>query len=401
MYCLIIVIFILVGFLFGNNTFLIDRQLKPIVEPHLFDFVRWQMSSIKNEMTNKSFYEDDSSVVIEYFELFDQLRILEYQLELADEQETRNIKSRIELLFNRQKSIEKAIENILETQIKDVLISQGIYTPLPALKKFFPPLNFILAQPPNILVVSPRHKIESINEIMIRPDITLENIEEIETRIEKHNKSALIIAIGGLGISYPTFVSNNMGLQDVINTATEEWLHQYLAFKPLGFRYVLDLLGVAPNYDIAVMNETLAGIVSKEIGELVINKYYRLLLPQEALLPERGTNTTDGGIIFDFNAELREIRKRVDLLLSSGQIEAAEEYMKERRNFLAANGYHIRKLNQAYFAFYGTYGDSPTSIDPIGEDMRLLRSKIDSLKEFVDNIAAMTSRQQLSEARSR
>ena len=40
--------------------------------------------------------------------------------------------------------------------------------------------------------------------------------------------------------------------------------------------------------------------------------------------------------------------------------------MEEKRQFLAANGYYIRKLNQAYFAFHGSYADTAGSIDPIG-----------------------------------
>jgi hypothetical protein len=69
--------------------------------------------------------------------------------------------------------------------------------------------------------------------------------------------------------------------------------------------------------------------------------------------------------------------------------------MEERRQFLATQGYRIRKLNQAYFAFYGTYADDPTSISPIGVELRKLREQSGSLKEFLDNAAVLTSRQDL------
>ena len=41
-----------------------------------------------------------------------------------------------------------------------------------------------------------------------------------------------------------------------------------------GFRYALDLAGLSPNYEIATMNETLASMVSKEIGSIVYQSYY-------------------------------------------------------------------------------------------------------------------------------
>ena len=196
-----------------------------------------------------------------------------------------------------------------------------------------------------------------------------------------------MVALGGLGATYPTFVANDAGLQFTIDTATEEWLHQYLAFKPLGFLYLLDLTGVSRNYDITTMNETLASMVSKEIGAIVSEKYY----------PGYGNNAQqESG--FDFNREMREIRRTVDEYLARGEITQAEEFMEQKRQYLVSMGYPIRKLNQAYFAFYGTYADSPTSISPIGVELKKLREQSASLKDFLNTVAAMTTRQELSQS---
>ena len=70
--------------------------------------------------------------------------------------------------------------------------------------------------------------------------------------------------------------------------------------------------------------------------------------------------------------------------------------MEQKRQYLATKGYHIRKLNQAYFAFHGAYADSPTSISPIGVELKQLRSQSASLKDFLERAATMTSRQDLS-----
>jgi len=69
--------------------------------------------------------------------------------------------------------------------------------------------------------------------------------------------------------------------------------------------------------------------------------------------------------------------------------------MEQKRQYLASKGYYIRKLNQAYFAFHGTYADSPTSISPIGPELKELRSRSASLKDFLNTVSGMTNRQEL------
>ena len=91
----------------------------------------------------------------------------------------------------------------------------------------------------------------------------------------------------------------------------------------------------------------------------------------------------------------REIRRAVDKYLEDGQIEQAEMFMEQKRQYLASEGYYIRKLNQAYFAFHGTYADEPTSISPIGLELKALRNQSASLKDFLDTVAEMTSSQDL------
>ena len=95
-----------------------------------------------------------------------------------------------------------------------------------------------------------------------------------------------------------------------------------------------------------------------------------------------------------------ETRNTVDELLKQGRIEEAEEYMEMRRQFFWENGYRLRKINQAYFAFYGAYADSPGGAageDPVGEAVRNLRANSSSLEEFINRIAWVTSFDQLLE----
>ena len=142
------------------------------------------------------------------------------------------------------------------------------------------------------------------------------------------------------------------------------------------------------NYEIAILNETVASMVSKEIGSMVAESYYPAPKSDESEQPEKKSG-------FDFDREMREIRKSVDVYLEKGEIKQAEAFMEERRQYLAAKGYQIRKLNQAYFAFYGTYADRPSSINPIGDELKQLRSQSASLKEFLDTVSSITSREEL------
>jgi len=288
-------------------------------------------------------------------------------------------------------ALEGTVEKIIERQIRDTLTQQGIFNPIIELKVSFPPVNFKLDKLPYLLVISPRYKIESMREILLQPSLNLEEVEDIEAKVDKLGVSSLMVKLGGLSTPYPTLVINEASLQFTINTATEEWLHQYLVFKPLGFLYLLDLAGVSRNYEIATMNETLAGMVSKEIGSIVGEKYY----------PEYGNDVNQSQTTapeFDFNREMREIRKTVDKYLARGEIEQAEEFMEQKRQYLASMGHYIRKLNQAYFAWHGTYADRPTSISPIGLELKELRSQSASLKDFLNTVAVMASRQDLRDS---
>jgi len=86
-------------------------------------------------------------------------------------------------------------------------------------------------------------------------------------------------------------------------------------------------------------------------------------------------------------------RVTADALLADGMTDAAEVYMEARRRFLWDNGYQIRKLNQAYFAFYGAYtagGSGAGGADPVGEAVRLLRRRSPTIADFVNTIAWFT-----------
>jgi hypothetical protein len=369
-----------------------NSQVNAIVKPSLFSSARWEfnaiISEIKLSVLGKPGDEINTSAVTRYFDITKQLQGLEASQNSPTSTDP-SVTETIAHLKAEQAALETATEKTIEQQIRATLTKDGIFNPF-FLKFGFPPIDFKLNRPPNMLIISPRDRIVEIKSIMLRPDLSTVEMESLEAKVDNLNVSALVVPLGGLGTTFPTFVNNGTDLRDALVAAVHEYLHQYLAFKPLGFRYVIDLLGISRNYDMVTINETVANMVSKEIGDQIYEEYYLQYLP--ATLPQSITTPA-----FDFNAAMRDIRKTVDAYLANGQAQQAERYMEEQRQFLATKGYYIRKLNQAYFAFYGTYADSPTSVSPIGTKVAEIRDQSHSLKDFLSKVSRITSVQDLDQ----
>jgi hypothetical protein len=392
----------------SSQTASYESDLNTIVQPYTFSFSSWEFSTLYNDIKQKiTSPQPDSALtsqsVIHYFSYITELNTLKSDLKMVQAKQIQGdlslYEAKIDEVSAQIDDLRPIVEQTIARQITETLAEQGIYNPLSNdwFKITFPPVSFKLEEPLYELIISPRDRIQRIQSITIKPDITVSQMEEIESSVDELNVSSLVVQIGGLGATYPAFVVNNADLRFTIDTAVEEWLHQYLAFKPLGFRYVLDLLGISRNVDIPTINETVAGIASHELGAMVYDKYYsEYKTPNDS---EESTSPVEPE--FDFNAAMREIRTNVDNYLAQGQYEQAEEYMDEQQQFLITKGYYIRKLNQAYFAFYGSYAHNATSVDPIGDEVRLLRENSPSLKSFIETASELQSSQDLSNLVSR
>jgi hypothetical protein len=147
------------------------------------------------------------------------------------------------------------------------------------------------------------------------------------------------------------------------------------------------------------INETVASIVGEEIGRQVIERYYPEFAPAEDFAEVISDNNSSDPPAFDFNAEMRLTRVNVDALLANDQVDEAEAYMEERRQFFWDNGYRFRKLNQAFFAFRGSYADEPgeQGDDPIGPTLIAIRGNSPSLKSFLNEMSSVTSVSDLEE----
>jgi hypothetical protein len=190
-------------------------------------------------------------------------------------------------------------------------------------------------------------------------------------------------------------VGENSNLNWIAAVTAHEWLHNYLTLRPLGFNY-----GASP--ELRTMNETTAEMVGDELGALVVERYYPELAPPEPAYPyvlRRDAAPREAPRPgFDLREALHETRVTADRLLAEGRVETAEAYMEARRAYFWAHGYQFRKLNQAYFAFYGAYaagGGGAGGADPVGEAVRLLRRRSATMAGFVNTMAWFSSFEEL------
>ncbi len=377
---LISIIFVLSGC--KNDIF--DKSLK---EKEVFSILKYEITTIGSKYiySFKSIFSKDNkeyakNSLIQFKSLTKKIYALEKEPTSTVRSKQKNIEQlEKELTTLRKKrnsillKIEKDIQKIVRNQIK----AEGIDT-----KGFvFPPVSIKIFDPPLLLVTSPRNLISREKEILLDSSMKNSRKNIIEQKIlDEENLSAVILEIGGLA-SYPSMIKPNTNFERLFELTAHEWLHQYLIFYPLG-------RSIFKNNEMNEINETLANIFGKEISKKICaNELYEIYCENSEL-----TTTTNKN--FDYDFFMKETRETVDLLLKNNNISKAEKYMEERRKNLENEGILIRKINQAWFAFHGTYTDSPTSVSPVFSILKKIQEDTENMKEFIDILKNIDSYQQ-------
>jgi hypothetical protein len=377
-----------------------------------FNYISWTMDAallkVKAASIGLPFTLDRASqkqVVTEYLRVTQDMLDREYALEqiyadakITDKQTaSTDLRGELDQINKRQRELAPLTESILQGQVSEILAELGLTTfgqPIPNVLFHSTPL-------PDALIVSPRDHIEQIANVSVNTDLTVDERAALETHVDKGlNTSSLVVPIGGVGV-YPTMVMQSTDLPWLLSTISHEWTHNYLTLRPLGFLYL-------DTPELRTMNETTASIAGDEIGTLVLKRFYPELAfgsPSNlGLISESHGHPQPGEFLrppFDFRAKMHETRITTDSLLFDGRIDEAEAYMESQRLIFLQNGYLLRKINQAYFAFYGAYADVPGGAageDPVGPAVRALRAQSDSLADFINTIAWMTSFEDLKKA---
>ena len=360
--------------------------------PHLYSITFWELTNISDKWTAKAkglLNRDAVAARVrdtrDYFALNREMAHVRGRLRQASaldmHEETAKMQALLDDTEAQAKSLSGGAEETVEAYISAVLIEEdlGVFGDV-----VLPPVDVRLTQPPKLLIVSPRERIDRKHEVLLRPDMSLSERERVEYRIFRDdNMSALVEDIGGLA-TYPASVANGHPVRWTVQAAAHEWLHHYFFFQPLG-QHMFD------NDDMFQLNETIANVAGREIGDRAYDAMAEDSLVREQAHADAATNGADMPPPFDFAAEMRETRLTVDDMLAAGRIEEAEAYMEERREIFVENGYPIRKLNQAYFAFYGTYADLPAAVSPIGDQVKRFRELVPDLGEFLGEVSEISS----------
>jgi hypothetical protein len=379
------------------------REYTRMVE---FDFIGWTLDAlwIKNVQSAVDAPEymevaEQRKVVFEYLRLVKWVNTTSAQINkiYADpeinnpDQAAASLNEHLRILKGMEARLKPIAESVLQYQVSSVVGEMSLsFAGQPV-----PPVLYHVTRLPNALIISPRSVIRQDENLSLIPEMTPEEISALETSVEKKlDVSALVVPVGGIG-TYPTMVMSTTDLNWLTEVVSHEWTHNFLTLRPLGLEYM-------SSGEMRTINETTANISGKEIGRAVMEKYYPELAPPPAVeekAPDKQapapTPIPEDPNVFNFNREMHKTRVEVDSLLAQGKITAAEDYMEQRRRFFWDNGYQLRKLNQAYFAFYGAYNDVPgggaAGQDPVGPAVQALRQRSATLAEFLNRIAWVTS----------
>jgi hypothetical protein len=373
-----------------------------------FDYISWTVDALVKKLahfsTGSSAYlaeQYQKETVLSYLDLVAQIRRVEGQIneifanpDIENPQEaSRELRQELEELSQTRSRLAPLAEAILQVQVSSVLGEMGFGIA----GQPVPPVLYRTTPLPVALIISPRYVIRQDADISLVPELTVDQKAVLEEHVDQSlDVSSLVVNIGGIGL-YPAMIQETTDINWLAEVVSHEWSHNYLTLRPLGVSYF-----VSP--ELRTMNETAATIAGKEIGREVVRRFYpEHLPPPPATTPgapsERPAPEPTEPPAFDYRAEMHETRLRADQLLAEGKIEEAEAYMEARRRIFWDHGYHhLRKLNQAYFAFYGAYADQPGGAageDPVGEAVRQLRASSPDLASFLYRISWMSSFEQL------
>lgn len=382
------------------------EQVRAFTRHVEFNYISWTINALHVKfqqfalgLPNYLPDEKNASLVLDYIHLVQQIQQKERELadlyadpSIADpEARSAALRAELDALYGQRARLGPLAESILQAQLRRILSEMDLTVggqPLP-------PVLYHTTTVPHALIVSPRTVIRQDHNISISPDLTLTEQIALEEQVAQAlDVSTLVVPIGGVG-TYPTMIAQTSNLNWLAEVIAHEWVHNFFSLRPLGLNYLL-------SDDLRTMNETAATLAGKELGRALIAAYYPAFLPPEETPPPADpAPAPPPEPVFDFNAEMHETRLHADALLAQGKVEEAEWYMELRRRFFWDHGYRIRKLNQAYFAFYGAYADVPGGAageDPVGEAVRALRAQSASLAEFLNAISWMSSFEQLQAA---
>ncbi len=389
---ILLVLILLTLFVPRSDTFRIT-PVELIAFERLFSIMEWEATNFPKKWVHilanlwpgqKPSREERLALIDEYLRVARQANKEERRIEGAtqlrsfkgvDVNQTAPTDEYLRELLSRKRKLQPEAEESVEAEVSAVLAGFGLESRFGLI---WPPVDIRFGEPPTLLVISPRDRIDMTGAVFLDPDIEPFERDEFEKRVfEEVNHAAYVDDLAGLA-TFPNMVNDLYSTRTIIRTAAHEWLHAYWFFHPFGRNYFASM-------EMTTLNETAATLAGNEIGDIVFERMGGDL--SENARRYEASDKSDP----NFTKFMRETRIEAERLLEEGKVEEAEEYMRKRQWELRLRGYYIRKLNQAYFAFRGRYADSPASISPVGDQMDELRSYMSDVGEFIDVISEVSN----------
>jgi len=396
----------------------LSARITALARDHLFDYAAWEVEALWGKLCESVLgvgpYLDDEqgrALLLAYLETLSAAQEVEAQIErlYADpdvpdpEAAAAPLRAERDALRERLRADQPLVERLIEGQVSAVLADEGFGL----LGQVLPPVSMHFTETPVALIVSPRERIAVAANLDLDA-LPIEERESLEARIDAAlGVSSLIVPLGGLSL-YPAMIvepsahETARALARAFEVTAHEWAHHYLVFYPLGWEY-------NARAETRIINETTATFFGRAVAQRVIARYYpELPVPQypsflaasatpQEVAPQTPPGDPDAPPPFDYAREMGATRARVDFLLWQGMVEAAEATMAAQQRKFARNGYPIRKLNQAYFAFYGGYQGEPGAggADPTGPAIEGILARSATLEDFLRTMGAITRREEL------
>jgi hypothetical protein len=400
----------------------LNGRVNALAKDVVFDYVSWELDALWDKARQELFgvysYLDEDEQRAAFYDYLDTLgeaQTLEAQIArlyadpaISDPAAaSADLRAERDRLRDQLADDQALVEGIIEEQVSAVLVDHGFGV----LGQVIPPVWMHFSELPTALIVSPRSRIETVVNLTLIP-IPVDERERLEARLDAElDVSSIVVSLGGLSL-YPSMVEEpdyppddrRWNLARAFEVTAHEWAHNTLFFSPLGLEY-----GVRS--ETRIINETTATFFGRAVARAVMQRYYPDFpppdypsffgttanaspYPTDSPVPARDP---DAPLPFDFYRELHRTRAQVDFMLWQGNVEGAEVYMEARRRWFAAQGYRIRKLNQAYFAFYGGYQGEPGSggTDPIGPAIEELLLLSPDLSSWLNTMRPITTRDEL------
>ncbi len=397
----------------------LSARVTALARDHLFDYAAWEVEALWGKLRESALgvgpYLDDEqgrTLVLSYLETLSAVQEVEARIErlYADpdvpdpDDDAAPLRAERDALRERLRADQPLVERLIEGQVAAVLAAEGFGL----LGQVLPPVSMHFTEMPVALIVSPREHITIATSLDLDA-LPIEERESLEAQIDAAlDVSSLIVPLGGLSL-YPAMIVEPSStdtarrLARAFEVTAHEWAHHYLVFYPLGWEY-------HTRAETRIINETTATFFGRAVAQKVIARYYpELPIPRypsflaadataaQESAAEAPPGDPDAPPPFDYTREMAVTRARVDFLLWQGMVEAAESYMAAQQRKFARNGYPIRKLNQAYFAFYGGYQGEPGAggADPTGPAIEGILARSADLEEFLHAMRGITTREAL------